>query len=432
MAFILANALIITFLEDQRAENANSRETTSAWLITEAKRFNTELQDASAATTPPAIQGKIAPDAAATSAKARQAFLMELHRKATDLEMERRSLISSARLVSLAEVPKLPIFPKRGPILAAGFMLAALLATLGALRQDVTDRSVRRTADLRAFTNIPVLGSLPAITGQEEATGRSKLADRLGEVLKLLPRRKSHPVTREASKTKASPKESGQPAWENPTILDVCYTLNARLALANYDKPRRVFLISSGAPDEGKTLTTLALASAAAKSGRKVLVVDGDLKSPNLTIQMGLEATAGVVDVLRDEVTPLRAIVDTSQPNLKVMPAGTTSTDPMVLLIDRKSAKLIEATKHYDLVFIDGASATSPLISLFAGSADALLLCARWGRTQLLDVNASLDGLRDVGVPVAGVIVTMVDPYEQQFFEPASRAQFGQMELAGV
>ena len=65
--------------------------------------------------------------------------------------------------MSLAELPKVPYFPKRPPLLAAALTLALMLGILAALRCDVTDGTVRRTQELEALTMVPVLGICPAL-----------------------------------------------------------------------------------------------------------------------------------------------------------------------------------------------------------------------------------------------------------------------------
>ena len=152
VAFVMANALIVTYLEDQRAENARAREVTAAWLLKEGKP--------EAAATPAEAAGT-AGGTDGSAAQSRQKFYQDLYSKAADIETERRVLQGGGRLVSLAELPKFPYFPKRTPLAAAALTLALMLATLAALRSDVTDGSVRRTQELEAATLVPVMGVLP-------------------------------------------------------------------------------------------------------------------------------------------------------------------------------------------------------------------------------------------------------------------------------
>ena len=73
----------------------------------------------------------------------KRALYVDLYKRASDLETERRVLVGSTRLVSLAELPSLPSFPKRMPFAAAGLTLALVLATVAAMLRDLADRSVR-------------------------------------------------------------------------------------------------------------------------------------------------------------------------------------------------------------------------------------------------------------------------------------------------
>src|SRR5208337_701754 len=134
VSFVLANALLITYLEDQRGENAHARETAVSWLLKEQKANDQASQ-------------------------LRQTFYHELYKKATDLETERRDLPNPARLVSLAELPVRPSSPKRLRLLAAGFVMSAFLAGFVAALKDQRSRRIRFPGDIRAFTSEPVFSS---------------------------------------------------------------------------------------------------------------------------------------------------------------------------------------------------------------------------------------------------------------------------------
>jgi uncharacterized protein involved in exopolysaccharide biosynthesis len=112
VSFVLANALLITYLEDQRGENAQARETAVSWLLKE--------QEANKAS------------------QFKQTFYNDLYKEATDLETERRNLPNPARLVSLAEIPVRPSSPKRLRLLVAGFAVATFLAGFLAVLKDMT------------------------------------------------------------------------------------------------------------------------------------------------------------------------------------------------------------------------------------------------------------------------------------------------------
>jgi hypothetical protein len=114
VSFVLANALLITYLEDQRGENAQARETAISWLL--------KKQKANEASQP------------------KQSFYGDLYKQVTDLEAERRNLPNPARLVSLAEFPLQPTSPKRFRLLAAGFVIATVLAGFLVTLEDLKGR----------------------------------------------------------------------------------------------------------------------------------------------------------------------------------------------------------------------------------------------------------------------------------------------------
>ena len=120
---MLANALLISYLEDQRSDPASRRSASSEWILKEQRVFETPA-DLAPALGIPAPEG---------TDQFRKQFYAELFTKSNDFEAERRTLVSRARLVSLAEIPQAPYFPKRLPLLTAGITIAGILSILAAL-----------------------------------------------------------------------------------------------------------------------------------------------------------------------------------------------------------------------------------------------------------------------------------------------------------
>ena len=87
----------------------------------------------------------------------------DLYKRASELETERRILQGNTRLVSLAELPDKPFFPKRLPFLAAGFTFAFLFGAAAALLRDRSDRSVRASSELSLMAGAPILAQLPRL-----------------------------------------------------------------------------------------------------------------------------------------------------------------------------------------------------------------------------------------------------------------------------
>ncbi len=398
VSFVLANALIVTYLEDQRAENARAREVTAAWLLNEGKQQAASVESGSTAG---------APDIA--SAQSRQKFYQDLYSKAADLETERRVLLGGGRLVSLAELPKVPYFPKRTPLLAAALTLALMLGILAALRSDVTDRTVRRTQELEALTMVPVLGILPRLEPHKAHPARAR-DERLVRELERLARGL-------AEKAAAAIGAAGQ-AWESGTPEESGQALYTRLALAGAGKALRSILICSATPGEGKTFTTLALAKSAAENGGKVLVIDCNMRRPALAGQLGISPTNGLAEILRGEIEPEQTVVKTALSGISFISSGALRGDASLLLFEGRMPKLMSWAEQFDLVLLDGPAAASlPDAGILAQHADGVIWCVQWGRAQSSDVKAALDELRKRGSHALGFVITQGCPAEMRFYE---------------
>ena len=357
VAFMMANALLITYLEDQRAQNAQTRSSAAEWILKEAER------------------------AAANGADAQLAkYYTDLHKKVSDIETERRILQNGGRLVSLAEVPQLPYFPRRTPLLAAGLTFGLILGVLAALLKDVTDNRVRRSRDLVAATAVPVLGKISRVGY------RRKLASALGLVAR------------------------------NKEVNDQLRTLYARLLLRGGEGKNRI-LVTSTMPGEGKSFTAIALARLAAEGGSRVLLIDCNLRHPGVADALNLENGHGLADVLAGTCQPSEAIQATQTPGLDAVCAGQPSGDPTMLLIDKRMLERLGQINDYDIVIMDGPACDRFAdAQILAHQSDEVLWCVRWGHTLLSDVEAGLDSLAGMRQKIAAVI-TMIDPRQSRRYD---------------
>ncbi len=172
-------------------------------------------------------------------------------------------------------------------------------------------------------------------------------------------------------------------------------------------------LLTSSRPRDGKTTVTAQLGMALAKAGHRVLLVDGDLRKPDLHRHFGgVVGGPGLVDLLQGTVAPPEAVKATDRPNLWLLPAGRCDGgQPELLDTERFSQLHSRLSRDYDFILVD-----SPSLGLFT---DAAVLSGRLGRA-LLVIDAgrpsaenemrSIGLIYDSGASVEGIIVNKINP----------------------
>jgi protein-tyrosine kinase len=188
-------------------------------------------------------------------------------------------------------------------------------------------------------------------------------------------------------------------------VAEAYRALRTNLEFSGLDKPLRSMVITSASPDEGKSTTLANLAVTIAQSGKRVILVDCDLRRPSLHQIFNVRNHMGVTDLIRDEALmsnpPLQ---DTPAPNLKLLPSGQLPPNPAELLGSRRMSEIIACLlAQADMLLFD----TPPIIAvtdaaLLSAKVDGVVLVIGAGKTRreyarrakaLLDkVNARLIG----------------------------------------
>jgi capsular exopolysaccharide synthesis family protein len=169
----------------------------------------------------------------------------------------------------------------------------------------------------------------------------------------------------------------------------------------------KVVLITSAVASEGKSTVARALAQSLARSGRKTLLVDGDLRKPTLHEFFKMPVPPGVCEALRGEVNAEQALIDSPIANLTIMTAGRAERlSIQQLAMDGFGHIINELRDHFDFILID----SSPILPvadtlLMARHADSVLFSMFVNHTQLEKVNSAQHRLAQLDVPIAGAIV---------------------------
>jgi len=287
-------------------------------------------------------------------------------------------------------------------MIMGGIAAATGLAALAALRADASDETVRRTRDLELLTGEPVLAVFPRIANSTIARAIRRLLTSALWSFGIQPAR-AISVT-------------GCAAWETRTVSDEAHAFCAGLLLDTAEQKRALsILIASAMPGEGKTFTTMAVARAAAASGRKVLVIDCDLRRATTASPRSPRGNKGLSEILLGEIKPQEAVIETDAPGLEIIPAGSTRTNTVML--KEGMSHLISWAGKYDLVLLDGPSGLLNDTGIIARYAEGVVWCVRWGHTHLADLRTDLAHLHNRKIRLLGLALTMVDHRELRYYQ---------------
>lgn len=170
------------------------------------------------------------------------------------------------------------------------------------------------------------------------------------------------------------------------------------------------FCITSGAAGEGKSITLINLAISIAETGKKVLLIDGDLRRPALARLLVEKGNPGLSGVLAGLVNTEEAIRKEMYPNLDILFSGEIPPNPSELLGSDKMQELIETlSKEYDYILVD----TPPVnvvsdACIVANLLDGVLMLARKDRSQKEDIKRAVDSLRLTGAKLLGFVLNGV------------------------
>ncbi|WP_175345317.1 GNVR domain-containing protein [Bradyrhizobium sp. ORS 375] len=373
----------------------------------------------------------------------------ELYKKASELETERRVLRGSTRLVSLAELPSKPFFPKKIPFLAAGLTLAiifgvaaALLADqLGRLRpapkaapivpEPATEHAVAPVEDAPASVPDlpePVQAPVASKEPSQPPEGRSHLPSVADvSILACLPRLKT---LRQMSALGAI-LQGYQPlaipqalrlASEDGEFQQTLHDLVHELGLDQAARPQRIAVTSPDAGD-GKTTTVCALAEHLAAAGSRVLLVECDLAHPALAQVMALAVDRGWLRAL-EHGTPLRdEVLSTEHPHLDVLPIGT-ATGPVGDILEAINLDaLLLGLDDYDIILID---TVLPARDDFLVNIDWAIVCVRSDRSLIEPAVTTVNRSRALGAGDVGIVVTMTESERRATSQPLAAAAYAE------
>lgn len=193
-------------------------------------------------------------------------------------------------------------------------------------------------------------------------------------------------------------------------ISEAYRMLRTNIQFSSYDRLLKVINITSTGPGEGKTTTICNLAVTMAQSGKKVLLIDADLRKPQLHRQFNVKNSRGLTNVLVQHVKTDDVIVATEQRGLDILTTGPIPPNPSELIGSKRMMDIIEVvTMKYDHILIDCPPVgvvTDP--ALLSAIVDGTIFVVSYGKTSIEESKRAKSLLDNVNANILGVVLNKI------------------------
>ena len=253
----------------------------------------------------------------------------------------------------------------------------ALVIGLGLLFLIVfLDRSIKSTNDAQQAGSAPVLGIIPMLANDVASDN-----DRARDLY----------------------------VHEQPTssVAECCRSLRTNILFSGADRKLKTVVVSSANPREGKTTSVIYLGTTMAQSGKRVLLVDTDMRRPRLHDSMQISRAEGLSNLILGDHDYDQVIKPTQIPNLFVLPCGPTPPNPAELLLTKRfQTVLADLEARFDLVILDSPP-LQPVTDavVLAKKTDGVIFVVRASKTQREEIKRSARQLRSVGGTIIGIVL---------------------------
>jgi succinoglycan biosynthesis transport protein ExoP len=319
--------------------------------------------------------------------------------RAAQTDLTRALRVANGRVVDTALKPTVPVSPRVTLAITLAAVAGLVLGVLAALGIATLDNKVRSPADVEAI-GMTLLGILPTVNESAMIGGsygrkskrRSRIVDsKQRDLLVHLEPRSS--------------------------TAECCRTIRTNITFQGADKPLRTLAITSAMPRDGKSTVAVSIATILAQSGKRVLLVDTDLRKPRLHRVFGLHVGPGATTILAGESTLDEVRQTTDIPGVTLLQCGPIPPNPAELLYTRRFADLVsEARAKYDLVVFDTppiGAVTDPAV--IGPQVDGTIVVVRSGTTPRAAMEAAVRQLRGVGARITGIVLNDVDLTDSRY-----------------
>ncbi|MCC7129258.1 MAG: hypothetical protein B6D39_02445 [Anaerolineae bacterium UTCFX2] len=318
-----------------------------------------------------------------------QTDLSILRQKLTTLQTNYATMLNSSTgrasnslsILEPAELPVKPIGPNRMMFILVSIVIALLISGAAAYLIEYLDDTIKTPEDVNRVMKKPVIGYIAEIEG--DGNKGSFVHD--------------------------------QPA---SLIAESFRALRVNLEYPHVPASSNMLLVVSMSQTEGKSVIAANLAVSMASGGKRVVLVDADLRRPSLHQYLNLQNERGLIDVLNGSLPLDQAISPTEYENLQVLAAGPLVPNPTDFLNSKKMDQLLgELSRRWDCVLVDGPPILVTDTSVLASKVNSALIVIGYGKTRKSQAVLAVKQLDRIGAEIVGVVLNRIPRSNQKYYK---------------
>jgi len=311
-----------------------------------------------------------------------QQIYLQLLQSLEDIRLSRLQNSSNLVQIETAQAPSSPISPKPLMNLALGAALGLMLAAGAVFTIEYLNDTLKSPVEVKEILGLPIIGYIAE--------------------LKKLP----GPGEIYVSHNPRSP------------VAEAFRSLRANLEFADRERPVRTILVTSSRPAEGKTTIATNLAAIFAQSGKKVVLVDADLRRPSVHSMTGVQNRMGLSTLFKAPLTVEK--VWHKRPgsdNLYVITSGGPVENPAELLSSEKMILIMaELRKAAEIVVIDSPPSAVADAQILSSMVDGVVLVVQPGKSPIDESQATLTQMKTAGARMLGVVFNRIPRSRSQYY----------------
>jgi tyrosine-protein kinase Etk/Wzc len=292
--------------------------------------------------------------------------------------------VGNVRIIDYAILPDEPVKPKKFLIVTIALVIGLILGVVATFVRKTLSHGVMDPDLIEKFLNVPVYATIP----------HSKVQKLIDKKLKYRSTTSDHTPILLALENK------------DDLAMESLRSLRTTLHFAFLEARNNIIMITGPSPGIGKTFVSVNLAVIMADAGKKVLLIDGDLRRGIVNKSLGIGREHGLSELITHSIESTEAIKSIPQANIDFIPTGAIPPNPSELLLHERFGQLLETiSKQYDLVIIDSPPVLAATDAAIIGRlASASLMVVKAGTHPMRELEQSTRKLVQAGVNLKGII----------------------------